>query len=131
MRRIPRLEPGLSEKNSNEHQIVNHGAAISFNVIVATSDVKGKKMRYRHASMLVLLLLLLLSGCQSGSSPAPIGTFINQSDPSQLLELTLVAAQTPNVFIRISIKTGANKYFGKSVGTYALKTQQESGRGTF
>jgi len=88
-------------------------------------------MRYRHASMLVLLLLPVLSACQSGSNPAPIGTFLNQSDPSQLLELTLDAAQTPNVFIRISIKTGANKYFGKSVGTYTLKTQQESGRGTF
>src|SRR5439155_9443831 len=88
-------------------------------------------MRYRHASMLVLLLLPVLSACQSGSNPAPIGTFINQSDPSQALELTLDPAQTPNVFIRISIKTGANKYFGKSVGTYTLKTQQDSSRGTF
>jgi hypothetical protein len=73
----------------------------------------------------------LLSGCQSGSNPLPVGTFINQSDPTQVLELTLDPSQTPNVFIRISIETGANKYFGKSVGTYTLKTKHESSKGKF
>jgi hypothetical protein len=88
-------------------------------------------MRYRQVSIPVLLLLLLVSGCQSGSNPLPTGVFINQRDSDQLLELTLDPAQTPNKLIRISIKTGANQYFGKSVGTYTLKTQQGSGRGTF
>ncbi len=88
-------------------------------------------MRYKHAPIFVLLLLPLLPGCQSGSSPLPVGTFINQSDPTQVLELTLDPSQTPNVFIRISIETGANKYFGKSVGTYTLKTKHESSKGRF
>ena len=88
-------------------------------------------MRYKHAPIFVLLLLPLLSGCQSGSSPLPVGTFINQSDPTQVLELTLDPSQTRNVFIRISIETGANKYFGKSVGTYTLKTKHESSKGKF
>jgi hypothetical protein len=86
-------------------------------------------MRYKHAPIFVLLLLPLLPGCQSGSSPLPVG--INQSDPTQVLELTLDPSQTPNVFIRISIETGANKYFGKSVGTYTLKTKHESSKGKF
>jgi len=88
-------------------------------------------MRYKHAPIFALLLLPLLSGCQSGSSPLPVGIFINESDPSQVLELTLDPSQTPNVLIRISIETGANKYFGKSVGTYTLKTKHESSKGTF
>jgi hypothetical protein len=88
-------------------------------------------MRYKHASFLALLLWPLLSGCQSGFSPLPVGTFINESDTSQVLELTLDPYQTRNVLIRISIKTGANKYFGKSVGTYTLTTKHESSKGTF
>ena len=88
-------------------------------------------MRYKHAPIFVLLILPLLSGCQSGSSPLPVGTFINQSDPTQVLTLTLDPSQTPNVFIRISIETGANKYFGKSVGIYTLKTKHESSKGKF
>jgi len=88
-------------------------------------------MRYKHAPIFALLLLPLLSGCQSGSSPLPVGIFTNESDPSQVLELTLDPSQTPNVLIRISIETGANKYFGKSVGTYTLKTKHESSKGTF
>src|SRR5215813_4441585 len=88
-------------------------------------------MRYKYAPIFVLLVLLLLSGCQSGSSPLPVGTFINQSDPTQVLELTLDPSQTPNVFIRISIETGANKYFGKSVGKYTLKTENGVGSGIF
>jgi hypothetical protein len=88
-------------------------------------------MRCKHAPIFVLLLLPLLSGCQSESSPLPVGTFINQSDPTQVLELTLDPSQTANVFIRISIETGANKYFGKSEGTYTLKTKQESSKGKF
>jgi hypothetical protein len=88
-------------------------------------------MRYKHAPIFVLLLLPLLSGCQSGSSPLPIGTFINQSDPTQVLELTLDPSQTRNPFVRISMETGANKYVGKSVGTYTLKTNHESSKGKF
>ena len=88
-------------------------------------------MRYEHALMLLLLLLLLLSGCQSGSRPLPTGAFVNQSDPTQVLELMLDASQTPNVFIRLSMETGANKYFGKSVGTYTLKTQRATSTGKF
>ena len=88
-------------------------------------------MRYKRTPIFVLLLLPLLSGCQSGSSPLPIGTFINQSDPTQVLELTLDPSQTRNPFIRVSIETGANKYVGTSVGTYTLKTKQESSKGKF
>jgi hypothetical protein len=89
-------------------------------------------MRYKHASMFGLLLLLpLFSGCHSGIRPLPVGTFVNQSDPSQELELTLDPSKTPNPFIRISIETGASKYVGKSVGTYMLKTQQGISKGTF
>jgi hypothetical protein len=88
-------------------------------------------MRYNHAPMLVLLLVLLLSGCRSGSSQLPIGTFISESDPAQVLELTLDPSQTPNVFMRISIATGANKYFGKSVGTYTLKDKHDNSKGKF
>src|SRR5215468_10856081 len=90
-------------------------------------------MQYKHTPMFVLLLLPLLSGCQSGSNPLPlpIGTFINQSDPTQVLELTLDPSQTWNPFVRISIETGANKYVGKSVGTYTLKTKHESSKGKF
>ena len=88
-------------------------------------------MRYRHTPIFVLLLLPLLSGCQSGSSPLPVGSFINQSDPTQVLELTLDPSQTWNPFVRISIATGANKYVGKSVGIYTLKTKHESSKGKF
>ena len=88
-------------------------------------------MRYKHAPIFVLLLLPLLSGCQSGSSPLPVGSFINQSDPTQVLELTLDPSQTWNPFVRISIATGANKYVGKSVGIYTLKTKDGSSKGKF
>ena len=87
-------------------------------------------MVQRCAAVLVLLLLLL-SGCQSGTVPLPVGTFINQSDSSQTIQLTLDPSQTTNVFIRVSIETGANKYFGKSVGTYALTTSEGKSAGTF
>jgi hypothetical protein len=60
-----------------------------------------------------------------------VGTFVNQIDPTQVLQLTLDPSQTLNVFIRASIETGANKYVGKSVGTYTLKTKSESSKGTF
>ena len=88
-------------------------------------------MRYKHAPLFALLLLPLVSGCYSGSGPLPVGTFINQSDPTQVLQLTLDPSQTSNVLIRMSIETGANKYFGKSVGTYTLKTKSQSSKGTF
>ena len=88
-------------------------------------------MRYKHTLNFALLLLPLLSGCYSGSGAAPVGTFINQTDPTQVLQLTLDPSQTSNVLIRMSIETGANKYFGKSVGTYTLKTKSQSSKGTF
>ena len=88
-------------------------------------------MRYKHAPIFALLLLPLVSGCYSGSGPVPGVTFINQSDPTQVLQLALDPSQTPNVLIRMSIETGANKYFGKSVGTYTLKTKSQSSKGTF
>jgi hypothetical protein len=88
-------------------------------------------MRYKSAPIFVLLLLPLLSGCQSGSSPLPVGSFINQSDPTQVLDLTLDPSQTWNPIVRITIATGANKYVGKSVGTYTLKTKHESSKGKF
>ena len=88
-------------------------------------------MRERYAAMLSVLVLVLLSGCQSGAGPLPVGTFINQTDPNQMIQLTLDPSQTTNVFIRVSIETGANKYFGKSVGTYALTTSQNKSAGTF
>ena len=88
-------------------------------------------MRYKHAPIFALLLLPLVSGCYSGSGPLPVGTYINQSDATQMLQLTLDPSQTSNPFIRMSIKTGANKYVGKSVGTYILKTKSESSKGTF
>jgi hypothetical protein len=61
----------------------------------------------------------------------PVGTFVNQSDSSQMIQLTLDPSQTTNVFIRVSIETGVNKYFGKSVGTYALTTSEGKSAGTF
>ena len=88
-------------------------------------------MRYKHAPIFALLLLPFLSGCYSGSGPLPVGTYINQSDATQMLQLTLDPSRTSNPFIRMSIKTGANKYVGKSVGTYILKTQSEKRKGTF
>ena len=93
-------------------------------------------MRYKHAPLFALLLLPLVSGCYSGccysgSGPLPVGTFVNQSDPSQVLQLTLDPSQTWNPFIRMSIVTGANKYVGKTVGTYTLKTNSQSSKGTF
>ena len=88
-------------------------------------------MRYKHAPLFALLLLPFVSGCYSGSGPLPVGTFINQSDPTEVLQLTLDPSKTPNIFIRMSIETGANKYLGKSVGTYTLKTKAQSSKGTF
>ena len=88
-------------------------------------------MRYKHAPLFALLLLPLVSGCYSGSGPVPLGTFVNQSDSTQVLQLTLDPSQTWNPFIRMSIETGANKYVGKSVGTYTLKTKSQSSKGTF
>ena len=88
-------------------------------------------MRQAHAAMLFLFLLPMFSGCQSGAEPLPVGDFVNQSDPSQVLHLVLDPSQTTNVFIRVSIETGANKYFGKSVGTYTLKTQSDRKAGRF
>ena len=88
-------------------------------------------MRYKHAPLFALLLLPLVSGCYSGSGPLPLGTFVNQSDPTQVLQLTLDPSQTSNVLIRMSIETGANKYFGKSVGTYTMKTKSQSSKGKF
>jgi hypothetical protein len=88
-------------------------------------------MRYKHSPLFALLLLPLVSGCYSGSGPLPVGTFVNQSDPTQVLQLTLDPSQTSNVLIRMSIETGANRYFGKSVGTYTLKTKSQSSKGTF
>ena len=88
-------------------------------------------MRQGHAAMLFLFLLPMLYGCQSGAEPLPVGDFVNQSDPGQVLHLALDPSQTTNVFIRISIETGANKYFGKSVGTYVLRSSKGTDSGTF
>jgi hypothetical protein len=107
---------------------------ISYNVIDAFCETERKTgitMRHKQAATLFLLLLGALSGCQSGAEPLPVGAFVNQSDPSQVLQLTLDPSQTTNVFIRVSIETGANKYFGKSVGTYVLRTSQGTSSGTF
>jgi hypothetical protein len=87
-------------------------------------------MRYTRA-LRTLFALLFLSGCQSGAGPLPLGTFINRSDRSQVLQLTLDPSQTSNVLLRVSIETGANKYFGKSVGTYILKTDRATATGKF
>jgi hypothetical protein len=74
-------------------------------------------MRYPYVAICLLAAVsALLSGCQSGSTPLPVGKFVNQQDPSRVLQLTLDSSQTSNVFIRISIETGANKYFGKAWG---------------
>jgi hypothetical protein len=86
-------------------------------------------MRKIHASIAVLSLLPIFAACHS-ASPLPAGTFVNQSDPAQVLELKLDPGQTPNVFIRVSMQTGANKYFGKTVGTYVFKTRDVT-KGTF
>jgi hypothetical protein len=88
-------------------------------------------MRARHVSLTLVTVLPLSFGCQSGLAPVPVGTFINESDPNQSLELKIDPSQTPNVLIRITMATGMNKYVGKSVGTYTLKTQQEHNAGTF
>ena len=88
-------------------------------------------MRYERAAMLLLIACLLLEGCQSGLGSLPVGRFTNQSDPGQVLELVLDPSQTSNPFIRISIETGANKYVGKSVGRYTLKTNEGSASGIF
>jgi hypothetical protein len=78
----------------------------------------------------LLTVLLLVSGCQGGN-PLPIGTFINQRNATQSLELKLDPSQTSNVFIRASIEMGANQYFGKTVGTYVLSTDQGPRAGKF
>lgn len=77
-----------------------------------------------------LSILLFVSGCQGGAA-LPVGTFINQRDTTQSLELKPDASQTPNVFIRASIETGANRYFGKTVGTYVISTGQGRRTGKF
>ena len=79
----------------------------------------------------VLSILLFVSGCQGGAATLRVGTFINQRDTTQSLELKQDASQTPNVFIRASIKTGVNRYFGKTVGTYVLTTNQGRRTGKF
>jgi hypothetical protein len=79
----------------------------------------------------LLSILLCVSGCQGGAGTLPVGTFINQRDTTQSLELKQDASQTSNVFIRASIESGANKYFGKTVGTYVLTTGQSRRTGKF
>jgi len=80
-------------------------------------------MRYTF-SLTTLFAGLLFSGCQSGTGKLPAGTFINRTDSSQVLQLTLDPSQTPNILLRVSIETGANRYFGKSVGRFVLKTDR-------
>jgi hypothetical protein len=88
-------------------------------------------MRTKRIPTILLSLLPLVAGCRSGSTPLPVGTFVNQGDPTQMLQLTLDPSKTPNPVIRMSMETGMNRYFGKSVGTYTLKTQRERKAGTF
>jgi hypothetical protein len=78
----------------------------------------------------LLSVLLFGFGCE-GASSLPVGTFINQRDTTQSLELKLDPSQTSNVFVRASIETGANRYFGKTVGTYVLTTNQGRRTGKF
>jgi hypothetical protein len=87
-------------------------------------------MRYTFA-LTTLFALLLFSGCQSGAGTLPVGTFINRTDSSQVLQLTLDPSQTPNILLRVSIETGANRYFGKSVGSFVLKTDRAAVSGKF
>jgi len=80
---------------------------------------------------LFLFVLLFVTGCQRGATTLPVGTFINQRDTTQSLELKPDPSQTSNVFIRASIETGVNRYFGKTVGTYVLTTSQGRRTGKF
>ena len=80
---------------------------------------------------LFLFVLLFVTGCQRGATTLPVGTFINQRDTTQSLELKPDPSQTSNVFIRASIETGVNRYFGKTVGTYVLTTNQGRRTGKF
>jgi hypothetical protein len=85
----------------------------------------------RYGVTSLLFILLVFSGCQSGAGPLPLGTFVNESDRSQVLEITLDPSQTPNVLLRISMESRANHYFGKSLGKYVLKTDRGTATGTF
>ena len=87
-------------------------------------------MRLARNLLPLLSILLFVSGCQGGAA-LPVGKFIDQGDTAQSLELKLDASQTSNVFIRVSIETGANRYFGKTVGTYVLTTGQGRRTGKF
>jgi hypothetical protein len=87
-------------------------------------------MRLARNLCLPIIVLLFVSGCH-GDNSLPVGTFINQHDTTQSLELNLDASQTSNVFIRASIKTGVNRYFGKTVGTYVLTTDRGRRFGKF
>lgn len=58
-------------------------------------------MRYTF-TLTTLFALLLFSGCQSGAGTLPAGTFINRTDSSQVLQLTLDPSQTPNLLLRVS-----------------------------
>ena len=80
---------------------------------------------------LFLFVLLFVTGCQRGATTLRVGTFVNQRDTTQSLELKLDPSQTSNVFIRASIETGVNRYFGKTVGTYVLTTGQGRRTGKF
>ena len=87
-------------------------------------------MRYIFG-LTTLFALLLFSGCQSAAGTLPVGTFINRTDSSQVLQLTLDPSQTPNMLLRVSIETGANRYFGKSVGRFVLRTDRAAVSGKF
>jgi hypothetical protein len=88
-------------------------------------------MRSKRNLIPLLSGLLFVAGCQAGAVNLPVGTFINQRDARQSLELKLDPSKTPNVFIRASIETGANRYFGKTVGTYVWTTGKGRQTGTF
>jgi hypothetical protein len=88
-------------------------------------------MRSTRNLRLLVSISLFVAGCQAGAANLPVGTFINQRDATQSLELKLDPSKTPNVFIRASIETGANRYFGKTVGTYVWITNNGRQTGTF
>jgi hypothetical protein len=56
---------------------------------------------------------------------------MNRNDSGQVLQLTLDPSQTPNMLLRISIETGENRYFGKSVGRFVLKSGRAAVSGKF
>ena len=87
-----------------------------------------------HRSSLValpLMIAMLFAGCHSKGNAIPVGTFVNSSDSTQVLELKVDPSQTPNMFLRIGMLVGANKVFGKTVGVYTLKTNHGASAGTF